>query len=86
MANKVLKLYPEIDYALIERTNEKGEVYEWVCAWAYDEETNSWGQGHYFFDLNDAYKYIQDKLDEYWDNYEREAAEWFYSLSINNEF
>lgn len=86
MANKVLKLFPEIDYALVERTNEKGEVYEWVCAWAYDEETNSWGQGHYFFDLKDAYEYIQDKLDEYWFEYEREAAEWFYGLSINNEF
>lgn len=84
MANKVLKLYPEIDYALIERTNEKGEVYEWVCAWAYDEDTKEWGQGHYFFDLNDAKAYIKDKIDEYWDNYEREAYEWFSSLSINN--
>ncbi len=54
----VLEKYPEIDYVLVYRP----EAYDkFVAAWHYDEETGSWGQGHYFQTLRGAMQYIEDK-------------------------
>ena len=57
----VLQKFPEIDYALIVRESK----YEpFVAAWAWDEKTVSWGQGHYFSSIINACLYIQQKLAE----------------------
>ena len=55
----VVESFPEIDYVLLKR-NSKYEP--WVAAWAYNEERESWGQGHYFEEFIDAVRYIDNKL------------------------
>lgn len=57
----VVESFPEIDYVLLKR-NSKYEP--WVAAWAYNEERECWGQGHYFIDMIDAMRYIDSKLRE----------------------
>lgn len=42
------------DYTLIARMKEDFTLYEYVVAWSYDKESDSWGQGHYFYDLDEA--------------------------------
>lgn len=49
--------YPDINYVLAYRNSK---YQPWVAAWAYNGK-NSWGQGHYFENLEDAIMYIQDK-------------------------
>ena len=57
----VLQTFPEIDYALLIR---EAKYEPFVAAWAWDEKTVSWGQGHYFSSLINACLYIQQKLAE----------------------
>ena len=52
----IVKEYPEIDYVLAYRG---GTFQPWVAAWSYHKENNSWGQGHYFEELEDAIEYIR---------------------------
>lgn len=52
----IIKEYPEIDYVLAYRG---GKYQPWVAAWAYRKESNCWGQGHYFEELEDAIEYIR---------------------------
>lgn len=56
----VLMEMPEINYTLIARVKSNDEVYEYVCAWCYDSESKTWGQGHYFSELTEAMKYLND--------------------------
>ena len=49
------------DYTLIARVREDNTVYEYVVAWCYNEETDSWAQGHYFRELSDAVFYMENK-------------------------
>ena len=57
----VVAEYPEIEYTLIYRDSK----YEpWVAAWGYKKERNSWCQGHYFADLEDAVRYITQLKEE----------------------
>lgn len=58
MKNIVLETYKSINCTLIARVNGKGEVHEFVVAYAYDETDGTWGQGHYFQNLSDAMAYI----------------------------
>lgn len=51
----IINEYPEIDYVLAYRG---GKYQPWVAAWAYNG-VNSWGQGHYFEELEDAIEYIR---------------------------
>ena len=68
--NILLKEYRDIDYALIGRVGADGKsVYEYVCAWHYDKVEDDWGQGHYFFKLEDALEYLDAKMNE--DNKEK---------------
>lgn len=60
MRNIVLKEYPELDYVLIARVREDNRVHEYVCAWAYEKD-GTWGQGHYFSELEDAFAYMEEK-------------------------
>lgn len=53
----VIAEYPEIDYTLIYRNSK---YQPWVAAWAYKGDGKSWGQGHYFSELEDALQYIVD--------------------------
>lgn len=62
MKNVILAEFPMIDYTLIARVTDNAKVYEFVCAWHYDENSKSWGQGHYFKTLVTAYCFIQAKL------------------------
>ena len=52
----IVKEYPEIDYVLAYRG---GKYQPWVAAWNYKKERNTWGQGHYFEELEDAIEYIR---------------------------
>ena len=47
------------DYTLVARVRENFTVHEYVVAWCYDKESDSWGQGHYFSDIEDAIKYFK---------------------------
>ena len=50
------------EYTLIARTREEDfTVYEYVVTWNYDKDTDSWGQGHYFFDLTEAINVFEGK-------------------------
>ena len=53
---KVIMRIPEIDYVLVHW--EENRCTPWVAAWAYNEERNSWGQGHYFQTKESAVKYL----------------------------
>lgn len=53
----IVKKYPEIDYVLAYRG---GDVQPWVAAWGYNGK-NSWGQGHYFEEIEDAIEFIRMK-------------------------
>lgn len=55
----VVKSFPEIDYVLIHRNTK---FMPWIAAWAYNEERECWGQGHYFEEFIDAVRYIDNKL------------------------
>ena len=59
MRNILLAEYPQINYAVLARVNEKDEVHEFVCAYAYDKTTNTWGQGHYFSTLQGVIDYMR---------------------------
>lgn len=43
MKNVILAEFPMIDYTLIARVTDNAKVYEFVCAWHYDENSKSWG-------------------------------------------
>lgn len=45
MKNVVLEKYEEIDYVLIARVKDNGEVHEYVAAWCYNESDKTWGTG-----------------------------------------
>lgn len=62
MKNLVLKIDGE--YALIARVREDGTVHEYVVAWCYKKETDSWGQGHYFSDIVEAVCYFDKGLEQ----------------------
>lgn len=50
------------DYTLLARMNEENLViYEYVVAWCYNKDTDSWAQGHYFQDVADAIQFMQYK-------------------------
>lgn len=57
MKNLVMKTVG--DYTLVARVRENFTVHEYVVAWCYDKESDSWGQGHYFSDIEDAIKYFK---------------------------
>lgn len=65
MKNIVLNAWKSIDYTLIARVNDNGEVHEFVAAYAYDETDGTWCQGHYFEKMNDAMAYINGLVDEH---------------------
>ena len=56
----IVEEFPEINYVLIRRNTK---IHPWVAAWAYDTETQGWGQGHYFADFLSAVRYIQNLKD-----------------------
>ena len=58
----VLERYPEIDYAIIYRPENK--LTPFVAAWKPDEDGESWMAGHYFTTLKGAVKYILHELGE----------------------
>lgn len=53
--------FPQIDYALVYRGTR---CQPWVAAWCLQKKHKCWSQGHYFDTINDAMKYIQNKLDK----------------------
>ena len=59
---KVVMRVPEIDYVLIHW--EENELTPWVAAWAYNDDRNSWGQGHYFCTKENALKYLAETYKE----------------------
>lgn len=61
MRNIILKRFEDKDYVLIARVKEDDTVYEYVAAWHYDQSSKSWGQGHYFSDLQSALDYISNR-------------------------
>lgn len=58
---KNLVLETRNDYTLIARVRENFTVHEYIVAWCYDRESDSWCQGHYFFDIEDAVEYFKTK-------------------------
>ena len=58
----VIAEWPEIEYALVYR---KGAYEPWVAAHWFDNESGTWGQGHYFHDLLNACEYIEGIRHEY---------------------
>ena len=65
MKNIILEQFKEIDYTLIARVKEDNTVHEFVAAWRYDKESDSWEQGHYFKNVKDAIRYMDEKRTEY---------------------
>ena len=59
MKNLVLKT--KGDYTLVARVRDNFTVYEYVVAWCYDEKSDSWCQGHYFSDIEEAVRYFKYK-------------------------
>lgn len=55
----IVERFPEIDYVLLRRDTN---FQPWIAAWAYNEEDEHWGQGHYFEEFIDAVRYIDSKL------------------------
>ena len=51
--------FPKVDYVLIYRSTTD----DWIAAYHYDSETKSWAQGHYFEKIEDAMRWIQNKID-----------------------
>lgn len=68
---KVIIKVPEIDYVLIHW--EENVLTPWVAAWAYNEERNSWGQGHYFQTKEGAVKYLAKTYKERYSGKQRIA-------------
>lgn len=64
MRNVVMKYYPSIDYVLIARVQDDDSVYEYVAAFNYDDEDGTWGQGHYFHELDYAIAYLNGLCEE----------------------
>lgn len=60
MRNILLKKYPQINYALIVRLSKDDTVREYVAAWWY-QDNETWCQGHYFKDIEDALEFINSK-------------------------
>lgn len=85
MKNVVLEKYEEIDYVLIARVKDNGEVHEYVAAWHYNESDKTWGQGHYFSDLSSAVDYINQKYDEWIERQEEEINFWA-SLDLASDY
>lgn len=63
MRNIVMKRYPPINYVLIARVQDDDSVYEYVAAFNYDED-GTWGQGHYFHELDYAIAYLNGLCEE----------------------
>ena len=57
----IVERFPKIDYVLLRRDTD---FQPWIAAWAYNEERECWGQGHYFEEFIDAVRYIDSKLRE----------------------
>lgn len=55
----IVERFPKIDYVLLRRDTD---FQPWIAAWAYNEERECWGQGHYFEEFIDAVRYIDNKL------------------------
>lgn len=68
---KIIIKIPEIDYVLIHW--EENVLTPWVAAWAYNEERNSWGQGHYFQTKEDAVRYLAKTYKERYSEKQRIA-------------
>ena len=52
----IIKEYPAKDYTIINRgTNFQ----PYVACWLFDKNTYSWGQGHYFDNLEEAIEYVE---------------------------
>lgn len=58
---KNLVLQGKGDYTLIARTREDFTVHEYVVAWCYNKDSDSWGQGHYFYDFSEAINVFEGK-------------------------
>jgi hypothetical protein len=57
--------------ALVARVRDNGEVFEYVSAWAFDPNTETWGQGHYFTPHGDytTAEALKDATDHFNANY-----------------
>ena len=58
---EILADYPKVHYTLIDR---KTEFQPFVACWYYNEESDTWAQGHYFDSLTTAFSYIYDLYKE----------------------
>jgi hypothetical protein len=53
------------DYSLFARLNKDDSIREYVVAWAYDKESDSWGQGFYITNLASALEFFKEKTRSY---------------------
>ena len=58
MKKELLFEIPELDCAIVFLPDN--DYTPWVAAWAYDRETSSWGQEHYFSSFVDLYEYLKE--------------------------
>lgn len=61
---EILATFPLIKYTIIDRHIDRKCCGRYVCAWCYDEETDTWAQGHYMDNFTSAFAYIWDKYHE----------------------
>ena len=52
----ILKEYPKKDYVIIDRHTS---FQSYVACWCFNKNTYTWGQGHYFDNLEDAIQYVE---------------------------
>lgn len=58
MKKELLFEIPELDCAIVFLPDN--DYTPWVAAWAYDRETSSWGQEHYFSSFVELYESLKE--------------------------
>ena len=61
---EIIMKIPEIDYVLVYWP--ENTYTPWVAAWCYNEERNSWGQGHYFQKKESAVEYLVEMFKKHY--------------------
>ena len=58
---KKILLKQKDDYSLFARLTKDNKVHEYVIAWVYDEESDSWCQGIYVDDIEKAIEIFKER-------------------------
>ena len=77
---KKILLTQKGDYSLFARLTKDNQVIEYVVAWLYDINSDSWSQGHYIKDLQYAIEFFNERTQEEEEEEEEEEE----SIIVNN--